>query len=386
MNAMKKSAVALAVAAALGATAAQADTTLYGSGRVSIDYSKINPFGGLNSNEQQILRDLGFTNLGETASWDVFNDASRLGVKGSEDLGGGLSAIYQFEFGVDVTEGGSFYNNRPKWVGLKSDSWGAVTVGTQWTPYYNALGVNDIFNSDHFTLTEGNLNFLGPIRTDNTLLYTSPSWAGLSFQAALMANGNNRGIIVNRYGTTQDSPLPNVSKDLDAYNLSLIYQNGPFFAGATWIDLRGKDVVQLAEENVVTETPGNRNVWGLAAGYTWGGLGLSILYENGDSGGFSGPLASPVRISSTDNIYGTASYTFGSNKIYGGVGNISVDTSSNQVVPFFKNFNIFNWGVGYQYNLSKRTRLWIEYIDQNVDKNAVVPDQQFVSIGTRVDF
>jgi predicted porin len=40
-------------------------------------------------------------------AWDVFDNGSRLGVRGEEDLGGGLSAIYQYEFGVDVTEGGN---------------------------------------------------------------------------------------------------------------------------------------------------------------------------------------------------------------------------------------------------------------------------------------
>jgi predicted porin len=75
--------------------------------------------------------------LDPEANWDVFNNSSRLGVRGEEDLGGGLSAIYQYEFGVDVTEGGNFNSNRPKWVGLKGSSWGAVTLGTQWTPYYN---------------------------------------------------------------------------------------------------------------------------------------------------------------------------------------------------------------------------------------------------------
>jgi predicted porin len=49
---------------------------------------------------------------------------SRLGVRGEEVIGGGLSAIYQYEFGVDVTEGGNLNNNRPKWVGLKGTSLG----------------------------------------------------------------------------------------------------------------------------------------------------------------------------------------------------------------------------------------------------------------------
>ena len=120
---MKKSVLALAVATALAAPlAAQADTILYGSARVSVDY-----------NEDDNLCRISFE--GDAADWDVVNNASRLGVLGSEDLGGGLSAIYQYEFGVDVTEGGNFEGNRPKFVGLKG-GFGTLTSGTQDTPYY----------------------------------------------------------------------------------------------------------------------------------------------------------------------------------------------------------------------------------------------------------
>jgi len=124
---MNKSILALAVAAALATPlTAQADTILYGSARVSVDY-----------NDED--------GLGNDAYWDIANNDSRLGVQGVEDLGGGLSAVYQYEFGVDVTGGGNFESNRPKFVGLKG-GFGKVTVGMQYTPYYNVAGVTDIFN------------------------------------------------------------------------------------------------------------------------------------------------------------------------------------------------------------------------------------------------
>ncbi|MCC7220989.1 MAG: porin [Candidatus Contendobacter sp.] len=78
---MKKSTLALAVAAALTGfgSFAYADTTLYGSARVSIDYSDPN------SNN--------FDKNSPDSNWDVYNNSSRLGVIGEEDLGGGLAAI-----------------------------------------------------------------------------------------------------------------------------------------------------------------------------------------------------------------------------------------------------------------------------------------------------
>ncbi len=137
---MKKSTTALAITAALGiSTVAQADTTLYGSARVSVDWNKPN----YNSRVANTFFDGGKDNQ----NLQVVDDTSRLGVEGSEDLGSGVSAIYQFEFGVDVPGGDNYFiSNRPRWVGLKGD-FGALTLGTQYTPFYNLIGYMDNFES-----------------------------------------------------------------------------------------------------------------------------------------------------------------------------------------------------------------------------------------------
>ena len=82
---MKKSTLALAVAAALTGfgSLAYADTTLYGSARVSVDYNDPD------SNN--------FDHTSPDASWDVYNNASRLGVRGEEDLGGDETPGFQPE-------------------------------------------------------------------------------------------------------------------------------------------------------------------------------------------------------------------------------------------------------------------------------------------------
>ena len=83
---MKKTVLALAVAAALAAPlAAQADTVLYGSARVSVDYN----------DEKPGLLDKASGASDPDGYWDVINNDSLLGVMGSEELGGGLSAVYQ---------------------------------------------------------------------------------------------------------------------------------------------------------------------------------------------------------------------------------------------------------------------------------------------------
>jgi len=382
---MNKSAIALALTAALAATAAataRAETTLYGSGRVSVDYTDVSL---TDAQKEAQIREFGYSREPD-ANWDLVNNASRLGVRGSEDLGGGLSAIYQFEFGVDISEGGNFNNNRPKWVGLKG-GFGSVMAGTQWTPYYNVIGIADVFNSDKYTFSLGNYNYLGPTRTDNTLAYVTPNFGGFELQAALMMNGLQRGIntttgtpsglVVPQAGQTVPSPLPNTNDNIDAYNLSAIYKNGPLFAGLTWVQSQGDKNPGL---NSIYDR-GDRGTFGLGLGYTIGAVNLAFVYEDGDI--FGAPLG--IGENQAQNYYGNVSWTLGNAVLRAGYGYVDVSPERDVVRNLTDgDFAIQNIVLGAQYNLSKRTRAWIEYLDRDGDN--VVADQQVVSIGMRHDF
>jgi len=364
--AMKKSVLALAVAAALAAPlAAQADTILYGSARVSVDYNDL-------SNAPD-------------AYWDVFNNDSRLGVMGSEDLGGGLSAIYQYEFGVDVTEGGNFEGNRPKFVGLKG-SFGSITLGTQETPYYGVTGVTDIFNSGR---TFGATAWLGGsfsgyslnpgqdrtaasgggslTRLDNSLMYTTPDFKGFSASVLLSMNG----ALNDAQGW---------SNSVDIWNISAKYSNGPFFAGVTYIALDGD---QIVDAGGVPLFDLDLDQWAIGLGYSAGAFSVGFTYEQGtyNEWGLFKPVWNIDFLRSTDtpwNAYLTASYTFGNNVISAAYGQMDTGVEGQD--------NMDNYVLGYQYNFSKRTRAWVEYIGRNADNNTFYGDQNAVSIGTRVDF
>ncbi|MDG4552321.1 MAG: porin [Candidatus Contendobacter sp.] len=382
---MKKSALALAVAAALVGfgSAAHADTTLYGSARVSVDYSDFNSNYARAPDGSLVRLTAG------TDSWDVFNNASRLGVRGEEDLGGGLSAIYQYEFGVDVTDGGNLNSNRPKWVGLKGSSWGSVTIGTQWTPYYNVMGIADIFNSTK--LFSSDSVYLGNTfgtRMDNSLIYTSPNWSGFSAQLMLVMNGqcpptDPQVPTELRYGTgcgdtrisgTTNLVPANLSSDIDMWGISASYKNGPFFAGGTYMALEGPGF-----DAFFTRPTWDGEQYGLAFGYNAGPFAVTVNWERGD--------VNTQYFGQTDNFYLTGQYTFGNNVIRGAYGYMTPDDGQ----LFLANGNILtqsdinNWALGYQYNFSKRTRVWVEYIGQDVDSE-LVGSKQTVSIGTRVDF
>jgi predicted porin len=352
---MKKSTLALAVAGALALPfAAQADTILYGSARVSIDYLQVE---------------------GDSSAWDVVNNDSRLGVLGSEDLGGGLSAVYQYEFGVDVTEGTSgFENNRPKFVGLKGN-FGTVTVGTQETPYYHVAGIVDIFNS---AKTFGNDAWLGGgfdeervgrgvafTRLDNSVYYASPEFSGFSGEAMLVMDGRL-------------NDADGFSDGADFWNIALKYNQGPFFAGVSYIALNGNDNVDLGDGFSIDF---DFDQWTVGLGYTGGPFSVGFIYEQGtlnQYGVLSSIRLDGVRVLGDDdatNYYLAGAYTFGNSVVRGAYGQLDPGATGSDKID--------NFIVGYQYNFSRRTSVWAEYIGRSSDE---LGDLNAVSLGTRVDF
>lgn len=375
---MKKSALALAVAAALVGfgSAAYADTTLYGSARVSVDYDDFDSTYARAADGSLVRVVPG------SAAWDVYNNSSRLGVRGEEDLGGGLSAIYQYEFGVDMTEGGNLNSNRPKWVGLKGTSWGSITAGTQWTPYYNVIGIGDIFNSSKVFDNETYLGNTFGLRMDNSLIYSTPNWSGFSAQVMLVMNGscppNDPATPAGLCSTSADNKLPgNLNDGIDMWNIGVSYKNGPFFAGATYMALEGDGF-----NDFVTRPTWDGDQWGLALGYNSGPFAVTFAYEDGD--------VNTLNFGKTQNYYLTGQYTYGNNVFRAAYGFSSPDDNRISVVSNGTPVTLVqddanNWILGYQYNFSKRTRVWVEYIGNDIDSN-LAGDKQTVSIGTRHDF
>lgn len=376
---MKKSALVVAVAAALVGfgTAAHADTTLYGSARVSVDYDDVDTtyLNARQPNGALVPFTRGFN------AWDVFNNTSRLGVRGEEELGGGLSAIYQYEFGVDVTDGGNLQSNRPKWVGLKG-GFGSITAGTQWTPYYNAIAVGDIFNSSKFYDKDVYLGDSFGVRMDNSIVYATPNLSGFKAEVMLVMNGscspNDPVTPADLCKTGADNKLNgNLSNDLDMWNLGLSYKNGPFFLGASYMSLEGSSF-----DNFVTRPTWDGDQWGVAVGFNTGPFAVSLAYENGD--------LNVLNFGKTQNLILTGQYTFGPNVLRAAYTHSSpeddrIGVVSNGVAGVLLQDDRSNWALGYQYNLSKRTRVWVEYLGQEVD-NDLVGSTQTISIGTRHDF
>ena len=135
------------------------------------------------------LLDLGITSEsgGPTGSkltlGSGIQSGSRLGFKGSEDLGGGLAAIFTLENGFnpdDGTQGQGRLFGRQAFVGLQG-GFGTVTAGRQYTPLWSAIDSLDPVDG----IAGGSHNLMRrDVRTDNTIKYVSPSLSGLSGELA----------------------------------------------------------------------------------------------------------------------------------------------------------------------------------------------------------
>jgi predicted porin len=195
---MKKSLIALAVLAASGVASAQSTVTLYGLADVYFGSSKVKTTaGGLSTSLRQTVVDSGGFNT------------SRFGLKGSEDLGGGLKANFLLEAGYDISTGvANPYNSqftptvapanavfgRQSWVGL-SGGFGEVKLGKMWTPYDEVWGSGAAaFNANIFAPSAGvwlSNNYSD--RPGNAIYYSTPSFSGFSAAVSYSFGENKTG-------------------------------------------------------------------------------------------------------------------------------------------------------------------------------------------------
>lgn len=105
---------------------------------------------------------------------------SFIGLRGSEALGGDLSAIFTIERGIDVTNG-TAVEGQPMFVGLSHSVWGTLTLGLQ------NDAINDYLAPLTLTGSDGGTYFAHPFDSDNanasllsshTVKWASPEWAG----------------------------------------------------------------------------------------------------------------------------------------------------------------------------------------------------------------
>ncbi len=200
---MKKSLIALAVLAASGASFAQTTATVYGV--ADIWFGTISQTG---AETQTVLESGGVS-------------GSRWGIKGSEDLGGGLKANFVFEQGVAIDSGAGAAGqafSRNSYVGF-SGGFGEVKLGKPWTAYDDISGAaNSAFDSA-LAPTAGIWKSSGYNGNPaNTIYYASPSMGG--FSGALSYSLGE-----NKTSTTD-------AGSITSFNVQ--YNGGPLYVGLAY--------------------------------------------------------------------------------------------------------------------------------------------------------
>ncbi len=305
---MKKSLLALAVAAALPAFAqAQTNVSLYGSLDMSLESVNGDANGG-NS-------DLRVT--------DGVWSQSRLGFKGSEDLGGGLKGIFQIEhrFRPDTgaqTSATSFWQGQ-SWVGL-GGGFGEIKLGRMYTPIFQALLPGDTTGYSWYNNQVG----LGGtrVRFGNEIEYKSPSLGGFTIYGAYAASGGLADTAQEPAGATSDA-----TKIGDTLGVAGVGAFGPIKFGLGYHSIK---------DGAVGNT-GTRKEIGASVGGTIGPVGIGLTFATVDPSGDN---------NKTKAFGATASMGFGAGTVY---------VSFTKTNPDGNNNNSTGLGLTYSHGLSKRT-------------------------------
>lgn len=192
--------------------------------------------------------------------WTLSSDTSYFGLRGSEDLGGGLSATFKLESQVDLSSGSSSsaFFNREAYVGLSDRRLGTLQLGSMWGPSVWISGKSDAFGRAQLgavqTLLQGAHNRGNTFKFDNAVQYISPK----------IGNVFGRAYIQAAEGATTGRN----------YALALDYTAGPAFLGLAF------DSAQIAGSAVGLAAPAVRaKTLGIGGAYNFGVARIHGYYQ-----------------------------------------------------------------------------------------------------------
>jgi len=328
---MNKKLLALAVAAALAPAAAMADSgnvVIYGLMDASYDITD----NGNTATAQGIR-----TNK-------ISSNNSRIGFKGNEDLGNGTSAVWQIESTIGTDGTAYALNSRNTFVGLSSKTMGALTLGRQDSPYKVSTRAYDYFTdglADNRNLMgKGQLGF--DIRPADAAAYVSPNMSG--FQAAVA------------YVAGAESAVTSGQQKGEAWSLSGNYANGPLTAALAYqrnkFGAATTGTLAAAGSAAANQT---EKAWKLGASYNFGALDVNAVYEK-TSDDFVAHLGHKAYTLG-------AKYKIGSNDLklaYTKAGDADGVSASGAK----------QWALGVDHNMSKRTKVYAQYVKLSNDTAA----------------
>ncbi len=361
---MKKSLIGLAVLGAFSAGAsAQSSLTIYGIVDVGIQYNTFGVDRGTSA----------APNWQQESIWGVdggYQSGNRLGFRGSEALGGGLNAVFTLEAGFSIETGTSAQGGRlfgrQSWAGLQG-GWGTVVLGRIATPSSGTGSFDQFAAIDPFAASWG-LASLGStfipvagLREDNSILYQTPTFGG--FKAAAQYSFN----------VDMGETAPQGS-NTSAFNLGASWGMGPFYVAVTY------DVIQHADAGFARPGAGSPDQKMLQLGATWDFkiVKLAVAYADQSNistditvsgiGGQLGNAFVPTGIGNYDNqayMIGVTVPIGTKVKILASFQDSDAKNVINGLAQFEPDYDV--WGVGFSYELSRRTNLYVGYAQRSWD-------------------
>ena len=410
-----------ALTAFTGAAQAQSSVTVYGILDVGYVGSNAREVGATASGAgtQGNINKIQKSAIGQSAE-----QTSRLGFRGTEDLGGGASAFFTVEMGLTPQNGslsggtardavqqnmnasGTAIDNRQTFVGLKKNGIGQFAIGRQYTPVfvagaatdpgaYNNVAGNVIYNSgsvysadNNASGTNNNVGFTN--RADNAITAKSDSFGGLSVggmyamanQNATIGSGNNT--ISSTGGTT----------NWNGWGLSADYTWQKLFVTAAYQSFKTQYT------NVLTSgsTPGVMGFGGPVSGTLAGASGVTIFNPTNTSdkqtfagatydfgilkayaqwvgrkvnnditvaaSGAGAASFAGEQVNRTAQQLGVRSYITPKIEAWGSVGSGKYKGNPVSATVASGSVNFIGWQLGSNYYLSKRTNLYAIYGQQ----------------------
>lgn len=343
---MQKKIIALAVASALVAPAAFADTsnvTVYGVANVSYDLVTVKSTAATSFSNNK-----------------VSSNTSRIGLKGSEDLGDGLSAIWQVESLINIDNAGSLTNagttntnstgntlgSRNTFAGLSSATMGTVIMGRHDTPYNISTRKLDVFTdglADNRSLMGGTqgVNAVASFdgRQPDVIAYISPAMSGFTGAIA--------------YLNLAENATSSASSKVSAWSMAGMYSQDAFYGSLAYeVHDVGAGTLAAAVGSLPAATviaaAAKESALKFGFGYTQDAIAVGFAYEK-----TSDNLAAGANALGHKAYYLSGKYSFGNDAVKAAYTNVGSNATANTGATQFS--------LGYDHSLSKRTTVYALY-------------------------
>jgi predicted porin len=377
---MQKTLLAAALVAGFAGVAhAESSVTLYGLADVGYGFK-----------HQSVKIDGVKTTHRYVGAYNGVKNGNRWGLKGSEDLGNGTSAIFQLESGFTIGDGRSAQEGRlfgrQAYVGLSGESWGTFTVGRQYNAADAFVSGIDPFATG-FSQAASVSTFGNSLSTqyDAAIKYVSPNFAGFQFGVGL----------VHQDSKTEVADEESSRDKLTGVTLGLGYNNAGLEFGASFDLLRVKKsaVAGSATTYAGTFTPADgsapvvgtfvvpgvttpavdhtQRAWNLGVAYDLDVVKLHAMYGQQRDGSWGGELyrdllgavATPAEDAAFHGDgYKSQAWLAGITAPVGEAGKVMFSyqgsKAKNTDVADNLRYNTHLFSLGYAHNLSKRTAVY----------------------------